>query len=392
MAPLLEDDIHGIGLAACDVGTGDYFVPRMKMKDRQAKYFLRVNAEVTIASDSALFGEMIRRIEAVAKSDLNVLLIGRPGSGKELVAEAIHTCSPRKGLLVKVNCAALSSNLLESELFGHVKGSFTGAIRDRDGAFVAADGGTLFLDELCRMDVELQPKLLRAVEYGEFRPVGSDEEKHSSARMVAAVNEDVAQAIESKSLRLDLYYRLASYVIRVPDMEERPEDIPRIVSYFFNKLCRPAGIKEIEPDAMAKISAYRWPGNVRELRAAIEAGIVNCTHRKGTSLSTRDLDAFPSEIARASDRSASCDMIKATADAIYSGLMDFPKAEVEIRTRLLKEIRDREAGNTERIASVLQMNQSAVRSMFGRAGLALGHSYRRAACRGSVIPDSGRHE
>ena len=342
-----------------------------------AKYFLRISKDVTIASDNATFGEMIRRVEAVSKGNLNVLIVGRPGSGKELVAEAIHTCSSRIGVFSKVNCAALSSDLLESELFGHVKGSFTGALSDRDGAFATTNDGTLFLDEICRMDIELQPKLLRAVEYGEFRPVGSDKTKRSSARIVAAVNETVAEALRAKSLRMDLYYRLASYIIRIPDLEERPEDIPRLVMHFFDKLCVPAGIKRIETDVMERLCAYPWPGNVRELRAAIEAAVVNCTCRKGSSLATSDLDPFPSEVALATNEDNGCGLIGASADALYSGTVNLAQAEARLRVELLREIRDREDGNTDQISAVLHMSQSAVRSMFGRAGLPLGHSYKR---------------
>jgi len=215
-------------------------------------------------------------IQRVAPGDSNVLITGESGTGKELVAKAIHYNSPRaRRSFVPVNCAAMPAGLLESELFGHVKGAFTGAVRAREGIFREAEGGTLFLDEIGDMAPELQAKLLRALEDRAVRPVGSDETIPVDLRIVVATNKDLPARVRTGTFREDLYYRLAVIPIHLPPLRERREDIPLLAEHF---LCRAAtasgkGIKGLTPEAMAALLRHPWPGNVRELENVLERAV-----------------------------------------------------------------------------------------------------------------------
>jgi two-component system NtrC family response regulator len=214
--------------------------------------------------------DVVRR---VAPTEASVLITGESGTGKELIARAIHQGGDRrKEPFVAINCAAIPVNLLESELFGHVRGSFTGSVRDRAGKFVEADGGTLFLDEVGEMPMELQPKLLRVLQEMEVEPVGG-KVRSVNVRIVAATNQDVEAAIEQGRFREDLYYRLAVIPIELPPLRERAEDIPLLVRHFLERFSENGSI-DISADAMAAMKAYAWPGNVRELQNAIERMVV----------------------------------------------------------------------------------------------------------------------
>ena len=212
----------------------------------------------------AVFGVLDR----IVRSEAPVLVLGESGTGKELVARALHEHGPRrKRPLVAVNCAAIPGTLLESELFGHVKGAFTGAVRDRKGYAEAADGGTLFLDEIGEMPPELQAKLLRFLQEGEVRPVGGNQTKHVDVRVVAATNRDLLQRTRERGFREDLYYRLAVITIRMPPLRERAGDVALLARFILAKLAAqglPSG--QLEPAALAALSAYSWPGNIRELQ------------------------------------------------------------------------------------------------------------------------------
>jgi len=203
-------------------------------------------------------------IERVAKSDVPVLVNGETGTGKELVARALHERSRRaKKVLLAENCAAVPANLLESELFGHKKGAFTHAIADRPGHFVAASGGTLFLDEIGDMPLEMQSKLLRALETGEVRPVGASQTVHVDVRVVAATHRDLAVLVKERRFREDLYYRLNVVRILLPPLRERAGDVALLTRFFLTKLVGPGA--EVTPEALAALTAFRWPGNVRQL-------------------------------------------------------------------------------------------------------------------------------
>ncbi|MDQ7064806.1 MAG: sigma-54 dependent transcriptional regulator [candidate division KSB1 bacterium] len=228
---------------------------------------------------SAAMQQLYRTLESVAPTDASVFITGESGTGKELVARAIHNKSRRvRGPFVAVNCAALPANILESELFGHVRGAFTGAIRDRTGYFEQADGGTLFLDEIAEMPIELQAKLLRVLETQSFRRVGGQKDTCVDVRIIAATNQPARAAIDERRLREDLYYRLAVIEIELPPLRQRREDIPIIAQAFLTTFAEAVNkpIRSISTPAMQRLLNYPWPGNVRELRNAIERAVILC--------------------------------------------------------------------------------------------------------------------
>ena len=222
---------------------------------------------------SPAFVRVVEQATQVARSDARVLLTGESGTGKELLAAHMHRNSPfASGPFVKVNCAAIPVDLLESELFGHEKGAFTGATSSRRGKFEQADGGTIFLDEVRDLHEASQAKLLRVLQEGEFQRVGGEEVQHVSVRVVSATNQDLAALVAEKKFREDLYYRLSVVPIRVPPLRERPEDIRPLAEYFVEEFCRRNNFrpKRIDAAVFDELRAYRWPGNVRELRNVVE--------------------------------------------------------------------------------------------------------------------------
>ena len=213
-------------------------------------------------------------VEQSAPSDSRVMILGENGTGKELVARMIHTRSSRSGRpFVEVNCAAIPDNLIESELFGHEKGAFTGAVARRRGKFEAADGGTLFLDEVADMSLEAQAKVLRAVQEQTFERVGGEEPIHVNVRIVSATNKDIRREVDEGRFREDLYFRLAVIPLSVPPLRERTEDLPSLIDYFLSRLESGRGETRkpvFSPAAMALLADYSWPGNIRELKNFIE--------------------------------------------------------------------------------------------------------------------------
>jgi len=216
--------------------------------------------------------DVFRKISAVAPTDTTVLIIGESGTGKELVAEAIHKLSNRPGKLVKINCSAIPEHLLESELFGYEKGAFTGALRRKPGKFELANGGTLFLDEIGDMPPALQSKLLRVIETGEVEPLGATSAKKVDVRIIAATNQDLERLMKEGKFRQDLYFRLRVFVIEIPPLRKRREDIPILISYFLRQISAKLGkkITSLSKDVMDAFMEYDWPGNVRQLRNALE--------------------------------------------------------------------------------------------------------------------------
>jgi len=222
---------------------------------------------------STAFQHIIEQADRIALSDARVLLTGESGTGKELIAAHLHRMSPfSSGPFVKVNCAAIPVDLLESELFGHEKGSFTGATSRRRGKFELADGGSIFLDEVGDLHETSQAKLLRVLQEGEFQRVGGSDTLHVSVRVIAATNQDLPTLVEQKKFREDLYYRLSVVPIRVPPLRERIEDVQPLAEYFLVDFCQRNNFKprKIDPGTWASLREYRWPGNVRELRNTIE--------------------------------------------------------------------------------------------------------------------------
>jgi len=239
--------------------------------------------------------QIIGLLPNIAASDSNVLIHGPSGSGKELFAQVIHNLSPRQyGPYIKINCAALPPNLLESELFGYEKGAFTDAKRDKPGQFCLANGGTLLLDEISEMDISLQVKLLRVLNNGEYMPLGSSKTMHSDARIIAATNANLEEEISNGRFREDLFYRINVVDIKVPALRERPEDIPVLTEHFINKFRRKMHkpIRHISQQALTMLRKYSFPGNVRELENAIEHCFVMCN---GTEILA---DHLPNNIRR----------------------------------------------------------------------------------------------
>src|ERR1700746_336729 len=255
-----------------------------QLKDKLAQEKLYLEEEIrsemnfeNIIGNSPALKHVLELVETVASSDSTVLLLGETGTGKELIARAIHDRSRRKErTFVKLNCAAIPTGLLESELFGHEKGAFTGAITQKVGRMELADQGTLFLDEVGDIPIEIQPKLLRALQEREFERLGSTHTRRANIRLVAATNRDLEQMIAAHEFRSDLYYRLHVFPIRIPPLRERQEDIPQLVSYFVQKFSKKMQkkIESISPIVMKGLTAWDWPGNIRELENFIERAVI----------------------------------------------------------------------------------------------------------------------
>jgi two-component system NtrC family response regulator len=225
--------------------------------------------------------DVIRTAEIVAATKSTVLITGETGTGKEMVARAIHYHSPQREMpLIKVNCAAIPETLLESELFGHVRGAFTGATTSKKGKFALADGGTIFLDEIGTMSQALQAKLLRVVQEREFEPLGAERTQRVDVRVIAASNRDLRQMVADGRFQEDLYYRLAVIPIHIPPLRERREDIPLLVDHFVAKHAARAGkrIDGLAPGVLEQLQAADWPGNVRELENTVERAVVLSPH------------------------------------------------------------------------------------------------------------------
>lgn len=258
----------------------------------QTKTLKRRIAKVQeIVGNSNSIIQIKNTIEKVATTDARVLITGENGSGKELVARWIHEKSNRQnGPIVEVNCAAIPNELIESELFGHEKGSFTSAIKQRIGKFEQANGGTLFLDEIGDMSLSAQAKVLRALQEGKITRVGADKDINVDVRVIAATNKDLLKEVEDKNFRLDLYHRLGVIIIHVPSLNERRDDIPQLVDYFIEQVAQEYGQvkKTIDPLAIAALQQHNWSGNIRELRNVVERLII----LSGNTITVDDVHNF----------------------------------------------------------------------------------------------------
>jgi formate hydrogenlyase transcriptional activator len=268
---------------------GDYGTVTTPGPDQAERVFER------IIGNSAALESVLDQVEQVALTDSTVLIEGETGTGKELIAHAIHNASQRCGrAFIKLNCAAIPLDLLESELFGHEKGAFTGAIAQKIGRFEMADKGTLFLDEVGDIPPALQPKLLRVLQEQEFERLGSGRTHKVDVRLVAATNRDLVKMVARGQFRSDLYYRLDVFPIRLPALRERREDIPALVTHFVKLFSRRMGkqVDSIPPETMAAFQWYSWPGNIRELQNLVERSVIlsrdgvlpNPLHKKQTEL------------------------------------------------------------------------------------------------------------
>jgi DNA-binding NtrC family response regulator len=261
-----------------------------------------------IIGQSKQMKDVFAKIQRAAPVDSTVLILGESGTGKELVAQALHTNSPRKkGPFVAVNIAAVPSTLVESELFGHVRGAFTGATDRRMGRFEQADGGTLFIDEVGDFELPLQAKLLRVLESMTVTPVGGHEDRKVNVRVLAATSRDIRQMVADGTFREDLYYRLNVIPVQLPPLRERPDDIPILAEHFLRDIAQNKGTpaRRISPEVMRRFQSYRWPGNVRELRNVLEQMMVLA---EGELLTERDL---PEQVAESAQSTASTSEIPA---------------------------------------------------------------------------------
>ncbi|MBI4512039.1 MAG: sigma-54-dependent Fis family transcriptional regulator [Deltaproteobacteria bacterium] len=341
-----------------------------------------------IIGDSAALREVLARVEQVAPTVSTVLLRGETGTGKELVAHAIHINSPREqGPFVRVNCAALAPGVLESELFGHEKGAFTGAIARRPGRFELADGGTLFLDEVGDLPMEVQIKLLRTLQEREFERVGGTETIKVDVRVVSATNRDLESMIRDARFREDLYYRLNVFPIHLPPLRERIDDISKLVEHFVAKFARRAAkqVRGFSQDAIALLQSYPWPGNVRELENVVERAIIVA---RSAEMTAADLDfgrrgmggpiptlpaSVPSAMAPSSAAQGAQGGMPVTP---LSGQASGGTANRPLAARLLEEEKreivaavERASGNIARAARALGINRSTLYYRMRKHGL-----------------------
>jgi two-component system response regulator HydG len=279
-----------------------------------------------VHSRSPLMQSVFRILRRVAPTDLSVLIEGESGTGKELTARAIHENSKRhKQPFYPINCAGLAETLLESELFGHVKGAFTGAMSDRKGLFQLADGGTLFLDEIGDMPLPMQAKLLRVLEDGVVRPVGGSHSIVVDVRVISATNHDLGSLVEKKKFRQDLYFRVKEAAVVIPPLRNRPQDIPELFGYFLKEACEDTGrdIHLITEPAMRALMAHPWPGNIRQLRNVVRTMVVMCEK------DTLDLQDLPPEISRIKQLGAAAESLVPQAASLIDSFTGKSLEEVE---------------------------------------------------------------
>lgn len=304
-----------------------------------------------IISRGKALNAVLTQVEQVAPTDASVLILGESGTGKELLARAIHSRSRRSDRpLVKVNCASLPSNLIESELFGHEKGAFTGAVAKKIGRFELADKGTIFLDEIGEMPIELQAKLLRVLQEGEFERVGNPHTTKVDVRVIAATNRALEQAVRNGSFREDLYYRLNVFPITSPPLRDRKEDIGVLITHFLKKFSSKIGknIEKISQEAMIALEAYPWPGNVRELENTIERAVILAQNEALT------LNDLPELRALSSEKSKPLDVAAPT----FHTLEEVERTHIQQVLKETKWVIEGERG----AAAVLGLNPSTLRS------------------------------
>jgi DNA-binding NtrC family response regulator len=304
-------------------------------------------------------------IARVSTTSTTVLIHGESGTGKELIARAIHFNSPRKTMrFVTVDCGALHDNLLESELFGHAKGAFTGAISAKKGLFEVADGGTLFLDEIGNTSVMLQAKLLRVLQERVFTPVGATQEQKTDVRLIAATNKDLGEMVTQGTFRDDLFYRLNIVPVEVPPLRKRREDVPALAMHFLKKFREETGcdVSEIAPDALSLIVDYDWPGNVRELENVIHRAVVLA---RGNSIVSGQL---PPEIRDVASRMTV--LIPRTSGELKQRKKELRERAVdEVERRFVAEALKRSEGNVTRAAAEVQMQRSNFQALMRKHGV-----------------------
>lgn len=332
----------------------------LKMR-RLEKENVRLRAEVSdryrfdaIVGGSEKIHEVIALAGRVAPSDATVLVTGESGTGKELLARGIHYSSGRaEGPFVAVNCAAIPENLIESELFGHVKGAFTGAVRDKEGKFELADGGTLFLDEIGDLRIDLQAKILRALQERSVDRVGGVKQVDLDVRVIAATNRDLERDVREGNFREDLYYRLSVVILNMPPLRERKDDIPLLAEYFLKKFSPKGSDVRLAPDALALLTTYGWPGNVRELENVMERASIL---KRGDTITSVDL---PEKLSRRETGAA----------GILLNLPDDGLSLEELEKDLIIKALDKHKGNQTRAAEYLRITRPTLIYRMEKYGL-----------------------
>jgi formate hydrogenlyase transcriptional activator len=359
------------------------------LRDRLARENVYLQEEIRrehpfeeLAGSSPPLLAVLRKVEQVAAADTSVLVLGETGTGKELIARAIHNRSARRGRpLVKVNCSAISAGLVESELFGHVKGAFTGALERRVGRFELADGGTIFLDEIGELPLETQVKLLRVLQEQEFEPVGSSRTVRVDVRVIAATNRDLQEALGAGRFRSDLFYRLNVFPIEVPPLRDRRSDIPQLVTLFLSRFAKKLGkrVGSVSPETMERLASYAWPGNIRELQNIIERAVVLC---EGSILELdRDLVPVPAAAGQIRDPGSLSETRSAAAGARHAQgpgglappLPDLATLEEVERQHILAAL-ERTGGvihGPAGAARILDLHPNTLRSRMDKLGIAV---------------------
>jgi len=315
-----------------------------------------------IIGTSQTMQQVFSRMEKVVNTDSTILILGASGTGKELVAKAIHYNSPRKDKpFVAINCGAIPADLLESELFGHVKGSFTGAVVDKPGKFEVANSGTIFLDEIGDMPIQLQMKLLRVLQEHEFERVGSSRRIRLDVRLISATNADLAEQVKAGKFREDLYYRLNVIPIVLPSLNKRRGDIPLLARFFLEKICKEMHrpLMTLDQDALLAIEAYSWPGNVREMENVIERTVALTD---GDTITCRDL---PSDIGEAPKP------LTMSGPAVTSEGIDMNQVIADIERQLIHQAMDLGKGVKARAADLLNLNRTTLVEKIKRLNLEL---------------------
>jgi psp operon transcriptional activator len=326
--------------------------------------------------NSAALASALDQVSRLAAINRPILVLGERGTGKELAAQRLHYLSSRwDAPLVKVNCAALADSLLESELFGHEAGAFTGASRSHRGRFERADGGTLFLDELATMSMRLQEKLLRLVEYGEFERLGGQQTLQVDVRVIAATNIDLQQLAAEHKFRSDLLDRLSFDVVHIPALRQRSEDIPELALHFAIQLCAELGwdmFAGFTEEAMAALQEHAWPGNVRELKNTVERSLYRWGD-PGQAVGEVVLDPFQSPFAAepvADPQAAGNAPTDVTGKVTTDAAPDFSKRMAQIEKQLLQEALQHNGHNQRRTAEALGLSYDQLRGMVRKHGLA----------------------
>lgn len=356
----IDTAIEAMKLGATDYITKPFDLEELKLVVKQALVVSQLQEEVTflrseinkkygrIVGNSQAIQDVCTLIDKVADSNATVLVTGESGTGKEVTALSIHQLSSRRdNPFVPINCAALPESLLESELFGHEKGAFTGAVARKLGRFELANNGTLFLDEITEMPLSMQVKLLRVLQERQFERVGGTESIRVDVRVIAATNRDPQECIKNGLLREDLYYRLNVLPIHLPPLRERMEDIPLLVMHFLKKF-NPSQAQLISPDAMGLLMAYSWPGNIRELQNVIERAVILS---QGNEIKTHHL---PKEIQKEDD----------SKNSNFPGLiLNFPDQGIsfeEVERELIIKALEKSSGNQTQAAKLLGITRSAL--------------------------------